>query len=87
MLNSAKCRDCGDVLVSTHVHDWVQCSCGAIFIDGGGEYIRRGGDFLSFSEKHDAAVQEINETLKERGMKIAFLLITKPLPGSKDRRL
>lgn len=54
--NKARCRRCGDVIESTSVHDFVQCSCGAIFVDGGLEYARRGGfpeDFEDLSEwKH-----------------------------------
>lgn len=41
--NSAQCASCGQVLVSRHVHDFVSCGCGAIFIDGGNEYFRAGG--------------------------------------------
>lgn len=44
-----KCLDCGDVIKSKHVHDYVACSCYAkprsktgVFIDGGGEYLRMG---------------------------------------------
>lgn len=54
--NSVKCRHCGDVLVSKHVHDFVRCSCGAVFVDGGNEYLRRGfrtspeDDFIELSE-------------------------------------
>lgn len=40
--NSALCANCGDELESTHRHDWVQCRCGSIFIDGGHDYMRRG---------------------------------------------
>lgn len=40
--NSAKCLKCGDVLVSTHRHDFVECSCGNLFIDGGLNYLRMG---------------------------------------------
>lgn len=40
--NSAKCLECGDVIESKHRHDWVKCSCGNIFVDGGKVYIRRG---------------------------------------------
>lgn len=40
--NSARCMDCGDEIESTHRHDWVQCSCRAIFVDGGREYRRFG---------------------------------------------
>lgn len=49
--NSAKCLKCGEVLVSKHRHDWVSCSCGSIFIDGGLEYIRCGGDFSLFEDR------------------------------------
>ena len=46
--NRARCRRCGDVIESTHVHDFVRCKCHAIFVDGGLEYVRRGsvGDAL-----------------------------------------
>ena len=40
--NKARCRLCGDVIESKHRHDWQSCSCGAIFVDGGREYLRRG---------------------------------------------
>ena len=40
--NKARCRLCGDVIESKHRHDWQTCSCGAIFVDGGREYLRRG---------------------------------------------
>lgn len=40
--NKARCRLCGDVIESKNRHDWQTCSCGAIFVDGGHEYLRRG---------------------------------------------
>lgn len=40
--NRAKCLKCGDVIESKTVHDFVQCSCGEIFVDGGHEYFRAG---------------------------------------------
>jgi hypothetical protein len=47
-LNRAKCLNCGDILVSKHVHDWVACSCFShntgIFIDGGNDYWKYGGN-------------------------------------------
>lgn len=49
--NIAKCKKCGDIIESKHRHDFVQCSCGAIFVDGGHDYIRRGGD--QFDEEFD----------------------------------
>lgn len=41
--NRCKCKQCGDVIESKGSHDFVQCSCGAIFTDGGTDYVRRGG--------------------------------------------
>ena len=48
--NAAKCKECGDVIESKSVHDWVSCGCGAIFVDGGREYLRRGGDLDAIEE-------------------------------------
>ena len=42
--NAARCKKCGTVIESKHRHDFVSCACGAIFVDGGHDYIRRGGD-------------------------------------------
>jgi hypothetical protein len=33
---------CNDEIESTHRHDWVTCTCGNLFVDGGHEYRRRG---------------------------------------------
>ena len=35
-----KCKHCGDVIVSKHVHDFVWCKCRKIAVDGGDEYLR-----------------------------------------------
>lgn len=51
--NAAQCAKCEDVIESTHRHDFVSCKCGAIFIDGGHDYLRGGGnpeDFISLVE-------------------------------------
>lgn len=40
--NSALCHACGDEIESKHRHDFVSCTCGNIFVDGGLDYIRRG---------------------------------------------
>lgn len=42
--NAARCKKCGDVIESEHRRDFVSCKCGAIFVDGGHDYIRRGGE-------------------------------------------
>lgn len=50
--NAAKCKKCGDEIESTHTHNFVTCSCGAIAIDGGKDYFKRSGnpqDFIDCS--------------------------------------
>jgi hypothetical protein len=44
--NAAECARCGDVIESRYRHDYVSCKCGGIFVDGGKDYIRRGGETL-----------------------------------------
>ena len=42
--NRIRCKLCGDVIESKHRHDFVECSCGACYVDGGKDYERRGWD-------------------------------------------
>jgi len=42
--NAARCRQCGDEIESLFRHDFKWCSCGDIFVDGGFDYLRRGGN-------------------------------------------
>ena len=39
--NKIKCRHCGDVIESTHTHDFKWCKCGMVAVDGGLEYLKR----------------------------------------------
>ena len=51
-----KCKACGAVIQSAHVHDWVACDCPngtGIWVDGGSEYFRGGA-------AEDAALQIID---------------------------
>ena len=48
--NAARCRECGDFIESRHVHDFRYCKCGRIFVDGGTQYIRRGGDLEAIED-------------------------------------
>ena len=41
-VNKVKCKSCGDIIESRSIHDFVECSCGKIFVDGGHDYLRRG---------------------------------------------
>jgi hypothetical protein len=36
--NASKCLACGDIVNSSSVHDYVECSCGKTSVDGGAEY-------------------------------------------------
>jgi hypothetical protein len=53
--NAARCRKCGTVVESAHRHDWRSCPCGAVFVDGGTAYLRRG-----FTHQDD--LEELSET-------------------------
>ncbi len=54
---SVMCRKCLDIIQSRDRHDFVRCTCGAIAIDGGAEYLRvigHGDDFIwDFEEDTD----------------------------------
>lgn len=39
--NAAQCKQCADLVVSKHRHDYVTCKCGAISVDGGNDYLKR----------------------------------------------
>lgn len=53
-LNRIRCKSCGDIITSTHVHDFKMCKCGRVAVDGGHEYLRRcyteEGDYEELSE-------------------------------------
>ena len=62
--NAARCKHCGDVIESTHVHDFKTCSCGTVSVDGGHYYLKRSfknspADFEDLSE-----VIEVEEDMK-----------------------
>ncbi len=51
--NRARCRKCQDIVESKHRHDFVQCKCGAIAVDGGTDYWRGVGDLADFERLGD----------------------------------
>lgn len=54
--NAIQCTHCKDIIESKYTHDWKQCSCGKIYIDGGLSYSRIGGereDFIDLAEYKD----------------------------------
>lgn len=45
-----RCKECGDIIESKHVHDFVRCKCGSIAIAGGYDYMRILGDSWKIAE-------------------------------------
>lgn len=41
--NRARCLDCGDVIESENINEWVECSCGSLRIRGGSSFLEREG--------------------------------------------
>lgn len=54
-VNKIRCKHCGDIIESKHVHDYVMCSCERVAVDGGLEYARR----CAMDIKHD--FEELSE--------------------------
>lgn len=48
--NLISCNHCGDLVASTHRHDFRSCSCGKVAADGGSTYLRRLGSAGDFKE-------------------------------------
>ena len=56
LVNKCQCALCLDIIESKSRHAFVNCKCGAIFTDGGTEYIRRGGQLdkiIDMSETYE----------------------------------
>jgi len=53
--NKIKCKFCGDIIESKHVHDFKYCKCKRVAVDGGHEYLRRcfqeENDYIELSEE------------------------------------
>ena len=48
--NQIQCRKCNDIIYSATRHDFRACSCGAVSVDGGNDYLRRVGDLKAIKE-------------------------------------
>ena len=63
--NAIQCKLCGEIIESTYRHNLVACKCGACYVDGGHDYLRRGfneeGCFIELSEYEE--VPRINHLL------------------------
>lgn len=56
--NMAKCRQCGEIIVSTHRHDFVTCPCKSISVDGGHEYLKRSAKSMDDIEEMSVFADE-----------------------------
>lgn len=67
VLNRIQCNHCGDIIISAHTHDWKQCKCGKVYVDGGTSYLRRGfdldSDYKEMSLTEDSPFEVIRENL------------------------
>ena len=51
--NKIKCKKCGDIIESKSTNDYKSCSCGAVAVDGGKDYLKRIGkekDYIELSK-------------------------------------
>jgi len=44
VLNQITCKHCNDTIQSNHRHDFKDCKCGKVSVDGGHDYLRRVGE-------------------------------------------
>lgn len=55
-VNKIKCKKCGNIIESRSTNDYKRCSCGAVAVDGGTEYLKRIGnenDYIELSISKD----------------------------------
>ena len=55
--NIAQCKKCLDIIESKYTHDFVNCTCGAISLDGGNDYCRMIGSIEDFILKEKDFIQ------------------------------
>lgn len=76
--NKIKCKKCGDIIESISTNDYKRCSCGAVAVDGGTEYLKRIGnenDYIELSISKDnnrqlftQIIKKISNTLTSKGI-------------------
>ena len=60
--NKIRCKKCGDIIESTHRHDFKFCKCGAVAVDGGKDYLRRCGNHEEWEELSEYFDRRISGT-------------------------
>ena len=62
--NVIQCNLCGDIIESTHRHDFKWCRCGKVAVDGGHDYMKRvykkDGSYTDLSEFTEEEEKETN---------------------------
>ena len=48
--NKIKCKKCGDIIEAKSTNDYKKCSCGAVAVDGGKDYLKRIGNEENYEE-------------------------------------
>ena len=48
--NKIKCKKCRDIIESKSANDYKKCSCGAVAVDGGKDYLKRIGQEEDYEE-------------------------------------
>lgn len=74
MRNRIRCKKCGDIIESEYTHDFKFCSCKNIFVDGGHDYCRWGGNLEDIEpltkevliDKYDVLKIRMSKTAKEK---------------------
>lgn len=58
--NKIKCKKCGDIIESKSTNDYKRCSCGAVAIDGGKDYLKRIGNEKDYEELSEIKDNNVN---------------------------
>ena len=58
--NKIKCKKCGDIIESKSTNDYKKCSCGAVAIDGGKDYLKRIGNEEDYEELSEIKDNNMN---------------------------
>ncbi len=96
--NAIRCNHCGDVIESTYRHNYVQCSCGKVAVDGGTDYLRRSysgnpDDYTDLSEtiqipdQEEEGIAEANHMTQEKIHSFALKWLQKYEDDNTPRRL
>lgn len=60
-INKIKCKKCGSIIESKDINDFKKCSCGAVAIDGGYEYLKRIGNINDYEELSKYVINNIQD--------------------------